>query len=169
MSEEKIINRVAQSKLITFDLEELYPEGKRILFDVKDWLYGGVVLREKDFRMAVKNHDWSAYQDTYVALTCSTDAIIPAWAFMLLATNLSPFAKKVVVGNLEELESSIFQDVLNAIDFSIYKDKPIILKGCAQKPVPKNAYLFAIEKLQPVAKSIFYGEACSSVPLFKRK
>lgn len=166
---DDIINRVANSKLITIDLEDFYPEGKRVLFDIKDWLFEGFVLREKDFRQHVLEFDWSKYKNQYVALTCSTDAIIPGWAFMLLSINLEPFAKKVIVGNLEQLETSIYQDIINNIDVSEYENKPVIIKGCSNKPVPQNAYIFLSNKLKPVAKSIMYGEACSSVPLFKRK
>ena len=168
MSDE-IINKVARSKLITFDLEELYPEGKRVLFDIKDWLHEGLILREKEFRVFVESHDWDKYQGSYVALTCSSDAIIPGWAFMLVSSKLNPYSTKVIVGNLEQLESSIYQDVISKLDVSLFKDKPVIIKGCANKPVPQNAYIAAITKIQTVAKSVMYGEACSSVPLFKRK
>ncbi|WOD44751.1 DUF2480 family protein [Hwangdonia lutea] len=166
---EEIINRVANSKLITVNLEDYYPDGKRVLFDIKNWLFEGFVLREKEFRQKASEHDWSQYQDGYVALTCSTDAIIPAWAFMLLSVYLEPFTKKTIIGNLEQLESSIYQDVIETLDVSEYTDKPIIIKGCSKKPVPQNAYIMLATKLIPVAKSIMYGEACSSVPLFKRK
>ena len=164
----EIINRVANSKLVTFDLEDYYPKGNRILFDIKDWLLEGLVLREKTFREAAKTHDWSQYQDSYVALTCSTDAIIPGWAYMLLTTYLSPYTKKVVVGGLETLESILYTEVITDLDVSGYRDQPVIVKGCSKKPVPQNAYIQIIEKLQPVAKSIMYGEACSSVPLYKQ-
>jgi hypothetical protein len=166
---DEIINRVANSKLVTFNLEDHYPPGQRVLFDVKDWLLEGFVLREKDFREQAAAHDWSQYRDSYVALTCSTDAIIPAWAYMLLTTYLQPFAKKVVSGDLETLETILYADVLSKLDISELKGKPVIIKGCSNKPVPKNAYLLLIEKLQPVVKSLLYGEACSSVPLFKNK
>lgn len=165
---EEIINRVASSKLITFNLEDHYPEGERVLFDVKDWLLDGFVLREKDFREQVKAHDWSKYEGQYVALTCSSDAIIPAWAFMLLATYLQPYAKKIITGNLETLESILYAEIIEKLDLSELKDKPVIVKGCSHKPVPKNAYLLLIEKLQPIVKSLMYGEACSSVPLYKK-
>ncbi|MGW9684718.1 DUF2480 family protein [Flagellimonas sp. 2504JD1-5] len=165
----EIINRVAQSKLITFDLEELYPEGRREVLDIKDWLYEGIILKEKEFRSALDEQDWSAYQDAYVALTCSTDAIVPGWAFMLVASKLNPFAKKVVIGKLEDLETSLYQTILEALDLSPFKDKPVIIKGCSNKPVPENAYIMAMSKMQQVAKSVMYGEACSAVPLFKKK
>jgi hypothetical protein len=166
--QKEIINRVANSKLITIDLEDFYPVGKRILFDIKDWLFEGLILREKDFRQNVNNHDWSQYQDNYIVLTCSTDAIIPSWAYMLLTTSLTPFVKKVLMGNLEMLETSIYQDIINGLNLSKYKDRPVIIKGCSNKPVPENAYLLLTSKLMPVAKSIMFGEACSSVPLYKK-
>ncbi|MDY7394639.1 DUF2480 family protein [Aureibaculum sp. 2210JD6-5] len=166
---EEIVNRIANSKLITIDLEDFYPEGERILFDISDWLYEGLILREKDFRDNVLNHNWSQYKNTFVALTCKTDAIIPSWAYLLITTHLSPFTKKVVVGNLELLETTIFQDIINNLDISEYKDKPIIIKGCAEKPIPETASVQLVEKLLPLAKSIMFGEACSTVPLFKRQ
>ena len=165
---DEIINRVANSSLMVFDLEDHYPMGQRILFDIKNWLYEGFVLREKDFRQAVKEHDWSQYKDAYVALTCSTDAIVPAWAYMLLSSSLEPYAKLVIKGDLEQLESSIYQELIPAIDVESYKDKPVIIKGCSNKPVPTNAYIMIIKRLQKVARSIMYGEACSSVPLYKK-
>ena len=131
---DEIINRVAQSKLITFDLEELYPSGKRIEFDIKDWLFKELILREKDFRTYVENYNWQQHDGDYIALTCSTDVIIPGWAFMLISSRLLPFAKKVVVGNLEQLESAIYQDIIANIDVSSFKDKPVIIKGCSNKP-----------------------------------
>lgn len=164
---DEIINRVANSSLVTINLEDYYPNGKRIVFDIKDWLFEGFVLREKDFREHVKQFDWSQYQDTYVALTCSSDAIIPAWAFILISIHLEPFTKKTIIGNLEQLETSIYQDVLKNLDLSEFNGKPIIIKGCSKKPVPQNAYVMLANKLKPIAKSIMYGEACSSVPLYK--
>tara|TARA_R110002073_G_scaffold89852_1_gene212386 strand:- start:11425 stop:11934 length:510 start_codon:yes stop_codon:yes gene_type:complete len=166
---DEIINRIANSKLINIDLEEFYPEGKRVLFDIKNWLFQGIILKEKDFREHVANHNWSQYQDAYVALTCSEDAIIPSWAYLLLSSELVPFAKKVVIGNLELLETVLFQDVIQNIDTSDFTDKPIIIKGCADKPIPPSAFSMLIEKIQPIAKTIMYGEACSTVPLFKKK
>jgi len=168
MSDE-IINRVANSKLVTLNLEDYYPEGKRIVFDIKDWLYEGFVLREKDFRNQVTEFNWSQYKDCYVALICTTDAIIPGWAYMLISIQLEPFSKKTIIGNLETLETSIYQDIINNLDIAEFKDKPIIIKGCSKKPVPQNAYTMLATKLKPIAKSIMYGEACSSVPLYKNK
>lgn len=166
---DEIVNRVANSKLVTIDLEDYYPKGQRVLFDIKDWLYEGFVLREKDFRAQVSEFDWNQYEGSYVALTCSSDAIIPGWAYMLLSIQLESVAKKVVIGDLEQLETSIYQDIINNLDVSAYADKPIIIKGCSNKPVPQNAYIMLSNKLKPLAKSIMYGEACSSVPLFKKK
>ncbi len=166
---DKIVNRVAKSKLQTIDLEDFYPEGKRILLDIKDWLYEGVILKEQSFREHLKQHPWKQYQDCYVALHCSTEAILPSWTYLLIATYLAPIAKKTVVGSLDHLETAIFSTIIANLDVSLYTDKPVIIKGCSDKPIPKNAYLLLLEKIQPVAKSIFYGEACSTVPLFKNK
>jgi hypothetical protein len=166
---EEIINKVASSKLKTFDLEEIYPEGKRVLFDVKDWLFQEIILKEKDFRASVKNHNWEQYKNCFVAITCSVDAIIPSWAFMLVAAEITPFANKVVIGDLELLETVIYKELLEFVDFKDFTDVPVIIKGCAEKPIPNSAYAFLIEKLQPIAKSIMFGEACSTVPLYKSK
>ena len=163
-----IVNRVAQSQLKTIDLEDYYPIGERIFLDIEQWLYEGLVLREKEFRASVAEHDWGQYKDKYVAVDCSTDAIIPGWAYMLIVTQLQPYAKKVVQGNLETLETSIYQSIIENMDISAYTGKPVIIKGCTNKPVPPNAYLWITAKLMGVAKSVMYGEACSSVPLYKK-
>ena len=165
---DKIVNKVANSVLEVFDLEDYYPSGIRTQLDISQWLLDGFLLKEKDFREALKNHDWSQFQNHYVAIHCSTDAIIPAWASILVTVYLSPFANKVVVGNLPDLETSLYQEILSTLDYSKYQDKPVILKGCSKKPVPESAYIMAIQKLQPFAKSIMYGEACSAVPLYKK-
>ena len=165
---DEIINRVANSALEVFDLEDYYPVATRTQIDLAQWLLEGFLLKEKDFREALKNHDWTQYQNHFVAVYCSTDAILPAWASILVASHLSHYARKVVLGTINELETAIFQDQVSQIDFSVYKDKPIILKGCSKKPVPETAYIFAIQELQKVAKSVMYGEACSAVPLFKK-
>ncbi|SDG40316.1 DUF2480 family protein [Psychroflexus sediminis] len=164
----EIVNKVALSSLKTFNLEDYYPVGERKSIDIKDWLFEGIILKEKDFREALKNHDWSQYQDAYVALDCSSDAIVPGWAYLLITSYLQGFTKKVVFGNLEFLNALLYQEALQDVDFTEYQDKPVIIKGCSNKPVPENAYLLALQKLQPVAKSIMYGEACSAVPLYKR-
>ena len=166
---EEIINRVSNSKLKTFDLEEIYPEGKRVIFDIKDWLFHEIILKEKDFRDSVRDHNWSQYKNSFVAVTCSADAIIPSWAFMLVASELTPFANKVVIGNLELLETVIYQELISFLDFKDFANKPVIIKGCADKPIPNSAFAFLIAKLQPIAKSIMFGEACSTVPLYKAK
>ena len=166
---DEIVNRVAQSKLVLFDLEEYYQEGPRKVVDIRQWLDNGIVLREKQFREAVKNFDWSEYRDSYVAIEKLTDVIIPVWAYMLITTALKPYAKRVVIGDLDDLETAIYQSVLERIDVAEFDGKPLIIKGCAHKPVPDSAYIMAVEKLQPVARSIQFGEACSSVPLYKRK
>ena len=165
---DEIVNKVANSALEVFDLEDYYPSGIRTQLDISQWLLDGFLLKEKDFREALKNHDWSQFQNHFVAIHCSTDAIIPAWASILVTVYLSPFAKKVVVGNLTDLETSLYQEILPTLDYSKYQDKPVILKGCSKKPVPESAYIMAIQKLQPFAKSIMYGEACSAVPLYKK-
>ena len=165
---DEIVNKVANSVLEVFDLEDYYPSGIRTQLDISQWLLEGFLLKEKDFREALKNHDWSKFQNHFVAIHCSTDAIIPAWASILVTVYLSPFAKKVVFGNLTDLETSLYQEILSTLDYSKYQDKPIILKGCSKKPVPESAYIMAIQKLQPFAKSIMYGEACSAVPLYKK-
>jgi len=166
---EEIINRVSTSKLKVIDLEDYYPEGKRILFDIKDWLLEGLVLREKDFRAYIAEKDWSQYQDCYVALYCSTDAIVPDWAYMLISIQLKTYSKLTVIGSLEVLESMLYTSIISELDVTIYKDFPVIIKGCSHKPVPVNALVLLSQKLKPVAKSIMFGEACSSVPLFKKK
>jgi hypothetical protein len=167
MSDE-IINKVANSALEVFDLEDYYPNGIRTQIDISQWLLEGFLLKEKDFREALKNHDWSQYQNHFVAIHCSTEAIVPAWATILVTVYLNPFTKKVALGNLTDLETALYQEIIPTLDFSKYQDKPVILKGCSKKPVPESAYIMAIQKLQPFAKSIMYGEACSAVPLFKK-
>jgi hypothetical protein len=166
MSDE-IINKVANSALEVFDLEDYYPNGIRTQIDISQWLFEGLLLKERDFREALKNHDWSQFENHYVAVHCATDAIIPAWASILVTTYVAPFAKKVVLGTVDDLNTSLYQEVLSKVDFTKYQDKSMILKGCAKKPVPESAYIMAIQELQKVAKSIMYGEACSAVPLFK--
>jgi len=165
----EIKNKVAENtNLITFDLEDYYIAGNRIQVDISQWLDQGFILREKEFRAGLENHDWEQYQDSYVAVNCSTEAIVPAWAFMLFVVKINSFSKKVVIGNLETLETSLYNEVLASIDLSIYQDKFVIIKGCSNKPVPQSAYLNITSKLISVAKSVMYGEACSSVPLYKK-
>ena len=167
--EEALINKVANSELRSIDLEDYYLPGRRMVCDIKPWLYEELLLREKDFRAFVKAQDWSVYKDCYVALTCSADAIVPTWAFMLVVLELEPFAKKVVFGDLVLLETVLFDAVLNQLDLSQFKDQRIVIKGCGKLPVPVAAYTELARKLRPIAKSVMYGEPCSTVPLFKRK
>lgn len=165
---EDIVNRVANSSLITIDLEDYYPAGERTVLDIKDWLYEGLILKEKEFRNTLKNFDWQQFKNHHIALCCSSEAIIPAWAFLLIQTHLHGIAKTVVFGTLEILETVLYTTIIENLDVSVYKDKPVIVKGCSDKAVPQNAYLLLSKKLQVVARSIMYGEACSAVPLFKK-
>ena len=166
---EEIVNKVANSALEVFDLEDYYPKENRSQIDISGWLLEGFLLKEKDFREHLKNHDWAQYQDQYVAINCSTDAIVPAWASILVAVQLAPFAKKIVNGTIEDLDSSLYEEILSKMDYSVYENKAVIIKGCSKKPVPMRAYILAAHYLQPYARSIMYGEACSAVPLFKKK
>jgi len=165
---DEIVNRVAKSPLVTIDLEDFYPEGKRMVFDLKDFLFEEIILKEKDFREQLKNHNWEQYKNAYVAMGCSSDAIVPSWAFLLVATYLQPVAKKIVKGNLKDLETSIYGEIISNLDVSVYENKKIIVKGCSKKPVPDTAYIQLIEKIQPHVQSLMFGEACSTVPLMKK-
>ncbi|MBA4152908.1 DUF2480 family protein [Flavobacterium sp.] len=165
---DEIINKVANSALEVFDLEEYYPSGIRTEIDIAQWLEEGFLLKEKDFREALKNHDWSQYQNQFVAIFCSTEAILPAWATILVTVYLQPFAKKIILGKRSEIDTLLYLEILNQIDYSIYLNKPVILKGCSKRPVPESAYVLAVQHLQLFAKSIMFGEACSAVPLFKK-
>ena len=165
---EPIVNRVAESKLITFDLQEFYPNGERVFFDISEWLEKGLVLKEKKFRDKAKGHAWGEFKGKYVAIDCSTDAIVPAWAPLLIASYLNSFAKEVVFGDLEMLENHIFKGVIDDLNLDLYRDKPIIIKGCSEKEIPENVFIQLLARFQKVAKSIFYGEACSSVPIWKK-
>jgi hypothetical protein len=167
-SENEIVNRVANSNLITFDLEEYYQPGERVLLDIKDQLFQGIILKEKDFREYIRLHDWSSYKDKYVAITCSEDAIIPTWAYMLLTSSLQPFASKIVFGSLEDLENKIYLDKLSQIDWSKFAQAKVVIKGCSKVPVPLSAYVEATQRMRPYAQSIMFGEACSTVPVFKK-
>jgi len=165
---EPIVNRVAKSKLITFDLQEFYPKGERVFFDISEWLEKGLVLKEKKFRDRAKDYAWGEFKGKYVAIDCSTDAIIPAWAPLLIASYLNSFAKEVVFGDLEMLENHLFKGVIDDLNLDLYQDKPIIIKGCSEKEIPENVFIQLLARFQKVAKSIFYGEACSSVPIWKK-
>ncbi|MEE1884682.1 DUF2480 family protein [Pedobacter flavus] len=167
--QENFVNRVAESGLITLDLEEYYHKGDRILYDIKDNLFQGLILREKDFRAFVKDHDWAQYQDKNIAIYCSEDAIVPTWAYMLLANRMSPFANEIVFGDLNTLEAVLWSKSLSAINIESFRDARVVVKGCADFNVPISAYVFITNLLTPVVKSIMYGEPCSTVPIFKRK
>lgn len=167
-STDTIVNRVAQSPLISFNLEDYYPRGERVVYDVKDNLFQEMILRERDFRAFVKEHDWSQYQDQYVALTCSVEAIVPTWAYMLLTTKLEPYARRVIFGTLETLEAVLFQETLQQIDIAQFQGAKVVIKGCGDLPVPPFAYTEITRLLRPVAASIMYGEPCSTVPLYKK-
>jgi hypothetical protein len=169
MNQNEIINRVSNSALITFDLEEYYEAGDRVLLDIKDQLYEGLILKEKDFREFIKNNNWSSYQDKLVAVTCSTDAILPTWAFMLVAIALRPYAKRVEFGTLDDLEEILFRETLSKVNWDQFRDAKVIVKGCSKVNVPSSAYVFTVSKLQPIVSSLMFGEACSTVPLYKRK
>jgi len=164
----EIINRVSNSKLVTIDLEDFYPQDKRMALDITPWLMNGFVLQEKKFRDHVEKHDWQQYQDAYVAIHCTSDAIVPTWAYMLISLNLSPIAKDMTYGSLYELETFIFNKVIDSIDLEAYKNKPVIIKGCSNREIPENAYVRLTQRLRPLVNSIMFGEACSSVPLFKK-
>lgn len=166
---EEIVNRVAKSGLITIDLEEFYPEGERVIYDLKDNLWQGLALKEKDFRQFIKDHDWSVYEGKNVALHCSVDAIIPSWAYILLSTAINPYARFVTQGNLEQLEIALWENVISEIDESEYHDARVVIKGCSNKEVPPSAYLALTRKIQPKVKSLMFGEACSTVPIYKQR
>ena len=168
MEETEIINRVSNSSLVSLDLEELYHPDERILFDIKDNLYQELILREKDFRDFLKQHDWTYYKDKNVAITCTADAIVPTWAYMLLSIHLEPFANIIVFGNMEALEDALFASSISKIDLLKYKDAKVVVKGCSKFPVPVSAYVEISRLLRPLAQSIMYGEPCSTVPLYKK-
>jgi len=165
---EEIINRVAKSGIITFNLEDYYIDGERVSYDIKQNLWQEIALKEKDFREFIKTNDWSVYQDQLVAIHCSVDAIVPTWAYMLLSIALQPYAKQVHFGDLSTMNQVIFEEQLSKIDFSQYQDARIVIKGCGDKDVPESAYVTLTNKLLPFAKAIMYGEPCSTVPLFKK-
>lgn len=164
----EIVNRVAQSAIVSLDLEELYPREERVIFDLKPFLYQELVLREKDFRAALKGVDWSQYQDKWVAVLCSVDAIVPNWAYMLVSTYLTPVSKGYAVGDLNALEVMIAEKCLRELDLEIFRDKPVIVKGCSDFPIPLFAYGRIVSLVQSRAKTIMYGEPCSTVPIYKK-
>ncbi|UKT63291.1 DUF2480 family protein [Pedobacter mucosus] len=167
--QENIINKVASSGLISLNLEEFYPKGERIIYDIKDNLFHGLMLREKDFREFIKTYDWSVFKDKNVAIICSADAIVPTWAYMLLANRMKPYANEIVFGDLNTLEAILFSKALAKIDPIIYANERVVVKGCGDIDIPVSAYVEITNLLTPVVKSIMFGEPCSTVPVYKRK
>jgi hypothetical protein len=167
--QENIINKVAQSGLVTLDPAQFYAPGERVVYDITDNLFHGLMLREKDFREFVKTHDWAQYEGKNVAVTCTADAIVPAWAYMLLANRLAPYAREVVFGDAEVLETVLFVKEISRLDVEQYRDQRLVIKGCGDTPIPVSAYVELTKKLTPVAKSLMFGEPCSTVPIYKRK
>jgi hypothetical protein len=163
----EIVNKVADSGIVSIDLEELYQEGERVIFDIKPHLFQELILREKDFREFIKSHDWNLYKDKIVGITCTAEAIVPTWAYMLLTLALEPYAKRVFFAGLGEIEQLLFSEKLLSLDPLQYKDARVVIKGCGDKQVPLNAFVQITSLLKPHVKSIMYGEPCSTVPLFK--
>jgi Protein of unknown function (DUF2480) len=166
---EPLINKVAESGLVTLDLEQYYPKGETAVFDLKDYLFMGMILKEKDYREGLKTTDWSLYTGKNVALTCSADAIIPVWAWMLAAAYLQPVAKELVMGDEKELHKQLYLKNIAAINPEEFADKRMVIKGCGETPIADFVYMEVTKKLLPVAKSIMYGEPCSTVPVYKKK
>jgi hypothetical protein len=167
--EEVFINKVANSGIETINLEAYFPVGERVSIDVKELLFMELVLKEKDFREWIKANDWTQYSEKFVAVYCSSDAIVPTWAYMLISSKLSGIAQKVVFGDLNALESALWENALNTLEVENYKDKKVVIKGCGDLPVSAAAYTNISSKLVPVVQSLMYGEPCSTVPIFKRK
>lgn len=167
-NEDEIINKVANSALITFNLEDYYHKGERILYDIKQNLFQELMLKEKDFREFVKEYDWSQYKGKNVGIICSADAIVPTWAYMLLTTRLEPYANIVIFGDLAELEQALYQAALSQINPEDYRNAKVVIKGCGNLPIPIFAYIEISRILTPVAQSIMYGEPCSTVPIYKK-
>jgi hypothetical protein len=166
--DDQIVNKVVNSGLITFNLEDYHQPGERVVIDIRHQLFQELILKEKDFRDFIKQHDWSQYRDKYVAITCTADAIVPQWAFMLVAIALSPVAKFFVFGTLEELEIEIFRRTLAKVDWSQYENTKVVVKGCSKVWVPAAIYIDVTRALQPFASSLMFGEPCSTVPLYKK-
>nr|MBC7612849.1 DUF2480 family protein [Pseudopedobacter sp.] len=167
--QENIINKVAQSGLVSFDLADLHDKGERVVYDMKDHLFQGLILREKDFREQVKNQDWEVFKDKNIAVICSADAIVPTWAYMLIASKLQPIANFFVFGDLELLETALYLGAIEKLDVQKFKDQRLVIKGCGDIEIPVSAFMALTSKLNPIVKSIMYGEPCSTVPIFKRK
>ncbi|MCX7729559.1 MAG: DUF2480 family protein, partial [Bacteroidia bacterium] len=163
---DSIINKVAQSSLIIIDLKDFYPRpDEYLMFDIADFLYEKLILKEKDFRQALKNIDYSKFQDKYVGVFCSEDVIIPQWAYLLATVHLQPYAKKIFYSNTENLIQNILRDKVENLELDSYIDKPLVIKGCSDVKIDVDGYLLLVQKLMKVAKSIMYGEPCSTVPL----
>lgn len=167
--QENIVNKVAQSGLITIDLADYAPKEDIVVYDIKDNLFHELILKEKDFREFIKQHEWTQYTGKHIAIICSTDAIVPTWAYMLLANKLTPFAKSVHFGPEAEVRSTLFREAMRTIDYALYTDQRVVVKGCGDIYVPESAFVQFTVELTKVAKSIMYGEPCSTVPVFKRK
>lgn len=165
---EEIVNKVAASGLVTIDLEEIYPKGERAIIDFAPQLWQGMALREKDFREWIASYDWNQYHGKHVAFYCSADAIIQPWAYMLIASKLSGIAATSLQGSASDLENYLFRSLIDTLDIEEYRDKRCVVKGCSNQPVPASAYAYLVTRLQPVAKSIMFGEPCSTVPVFKK-
>ena len=161
-----IENKVDKSGLLSFDLNDLVPKGERAIVDVKDFMFEGIMIKEKDFREKIKTYDWSQYENKFVGITCSEDAIIPLWVYMLLASSLLPFAKLVIRGNKSHLEGAILKRAIENLDTKNFENQRVIVKGCGGE-IPESAYIAITSILQPVVKSLMFGEACSTVPVFK--
>ncbi len=168
MGNDAIVNKVAESGLLEIDLENYYPKGEVMVFDLKDYLFMGLILKEKDFREALKTKDFAPYKDKLVAVTCTADAIIPVWAYMLVASYLQPLVNDLVMGDADFLHKTLFLRNINAINIDEYRDKRIVIKGCGEMETGPFAYLEITKLLRPVAKSIMYGEPCSTVPVYKK-
>lgn len=166
--EAEFVNKVSESGIITLDLEDFYPKDEIAVFDMKDHLFMGLILKEKDFREAMKNLDLTTYKDKNIALTCSADAIIPMWAYMLVASYLQPIAKEIIFGDADFLHKSLFLKNIDKINAEDYKDQRVVIKGCGELPITETAYVAITNKLRPVVKSIMYGEPCSTVPVYKK-
>ncbi len=166
--EEIIFNKVAESGLITIDLEDYYPKEDTVMFDLKDYLFMGLILKEKEFREALRNTDWSTYQNKNVYITCTAEAVIPMWANMLVVSHLQPLAANVIYGDKDFLHKHLFLKNISQINTSYYLDKRVVIKGCGDKAVPEIAYVEITKLLRPVVKSIMYGEPCSTVPVYKK-
>lgn len=164
-----MVNKVASSGLITLDLEQFLPKGEIVTFDLKDYLFMGLILKEKDYREALKNKVWDEYQDKNVAITCSADAIIPVWAYMLAVSYLEPVAKDVFLGTADEMHKHLLLQNIEAVNKETYTDQRVVVKGCGEVPIDNVAYAAITKVLRPVAKSIMYGEPCSTVPIYKKK